>query len=214
MTSSEQTIIDEFHNLYYNGPQGEGHIHMRTYWMKVPCLKCPLDLWIYQEIIAEAQPDLIIETGTYMGGSALFMAHMLDIIGKGEVVTIDVSDDLPMPTHPRIEYVKGSSTDVNLINSMLAGRPDETRLVVLDSDHSKNHVLEELKLLAPYVSLGSYIIVEDTNINGHPTYPTFGEGPYEAVEEFLKINSNFIVDESREKFLMTFNPRGFLKRTS
>jgi cephalosporin hydroxylase len=85
---------------------------------------------------------------------------------------------------------------------------------VLDSEHSKNHVLAELNLLAPYVSLGSYIIVEDTNINGHPTLPTFGEGPYEAVEEFLKINSNFIMDESREKFLMTFNPRGFLKRKS
>ena len=214
MTSQEQTIIDQFHSLYYNGPEGEDYTYKRTYWMKVPCLKCPLDLWIYQEIIAEVQPDLIIETGTYMGGSALFMAHMLDIIGKGEVITIDISDDQHRPTHPRIKYVKGSSTDVNLINSMLTGRSDEPRLVVLDSDHSKNHILEELNLLAPYVSLGSYIIVEDTNINGHPTYPTFGEGPYEAVEEFLKINSNFIVDESREKFLMTFNPRGYLKRMS
>jgi len=214
MTSQEQAIIDQFHNLYYNGPEGEDHIHMRTYWMKVPCLKCPLDLWVYQEIIAEVQPDLIVETGTHMGGSALFMAHMLDITGKGEVITIDIKDDLPRPTHPRISYIKGSSADVDLVNSMLRDRPDETRLVVLDSDHSKNHVLEELNLLAPYVSLGSYVIVEDTNLNDHPTYSSFGEGPYEAVEEFLKTNRNFIADESKEKFLMTFNPHGFLKRVA
>jgi len=83
---------------------------------------------------------------------------------------------------------------------------------VLDSDHSKSHVLNELNLLAPYVSLGSYIIVEDTNINGHPSYPSFGEGPYEAVEEFLESTRNFTVDYSKEKFLMTFNPNGYLKR--
>src|ERR1700704_6281566 len=108
MTSQEQTVIDQFHDLYYNGPEGESHIYARTYWMKVPCIKCPLDLWIYQEIIAEAQPDLIIESGTFMGGSALFMAHMLDAIGKGEVITIDTWDDITRPTHPRIKYVKGS----------------------------------------------------------------------------------------------------------
>jgi len=67
-------------------------------------------------------------------------------------------------------------------------------------------------LFAPYVGLGSYMIVEDTNINGHPAYASFGEGPFEAVEEFLRKNQNFAVDQSREKFLMTFNPRGYLKR--
>ena len=212
MTSQEKAIIDRFHNLYYNGPEGEGHIYMRTYWMNVLCQKCPLDLWIYQEIIAEVQPDLIIETGTYMGGSAFFMAHVLDIIGKGQVITIDIRDDLHRPSHPRITYVKGSSTDVNLINPILSDRPDEARLVVLDSDHSKNHVFQEMNLLAPYVSLGSYIIVEDTNINGHPTYTSFGEGPFEAVEEFLSRNQGFVPDISRQKFLMTFNPNGYLKR--
>jgi cephalosporin hydroxylase len=73
-------------------------------------------------------------------------------------------------------------------------------------------VLKELNLLAPYVNAGSYIIVEDTNVNGHPTFPLHGAGPYEAVEDFLQSNSAFVVDESREKFLMTFNPKGFLKR--
>src|SRR6266705_423257 len=142
-----------------------------------------------------------MESGTYMGGSALFMAHLLDILGKGEVITIDTQDDLARPTHPRVRYVKGSSVDKQLIEMLLSERPDETRLIVLGSDHSKQHVLNELNLLARHVSLGSYIIVEDTNLNGHPAYESFGDGPQEAVEEFLMTNDNFVVDESGEKFL-------------
>jgi len=212
MRKREKRIINAFSDLYYNALKGEDQIFKRTTWMNVPCFKCPLDLWIYQEIIAEIQPDLIIETGTHMGGSALFMAHMLDIVGKGEIITIDVVKTAPRPDHPRIRYVTGSSADPDLIQAMLDDRPDEMRLAVLDSDHSKSHVLNELNLLAPYVSLGSYIIVEDTNINGHPSYTSFGEGPYEAVEEFLESTRNFTVDYSKEKFLMTFNPNGYLKR--
>jgi cephalosporin hydroxylase len=212
MTSEEKRIIDEFHNLYYNGLKGEGHIFGRTYWMNVPCYKCPLDLWIYQEILTEVRPDLIIETGTFMGGSALYMAHMLDIIGRGEIITIDIEERASRPAHPRIRYVTGSSVDAGLIQSMLVDRSDETRLVVLDADHSRNHVLNELYLLSSYVSLGSYIIVEDTNVNGHPTFASYGEGPYEAVEEFLSTNTDFAVDDSKEKFLLTFNPKGYLKR--
>jgi cephalosporin hydroxylase len=212
MTEKEQAVVDKFHDLYYNGPEGAGHIFMQTYWMDTPCLKCPLDLWIYQEIIAEIRPGLVIETGTHMGGSALYLAHLLDLIGYGEVFTIDILENDARPAHSRIRYVKGSSADAELINSLLGPRPAETRLVILDSDHSKQHVLTELELLAPYVSVGSYIIVEDTNINGHPTFPAFGEGPFEAVEEFLSRNQVFVPDKSRQKFLMTFNPNGYLKR--
>jgi cephalosporin hydroxylase len=212
MNAQEKTIIENFHNLYYNGPEDKGQIFTRTYWMKVPCEKCPLDLWIYQEIISEIRPDLIIETGTRFGGSALFMAHILDILGKGEIITIDIDYMISRPIHPRVKYVHGSSSDTNLIESVLADRHDEARMVVLDSDHSKAHVLQELHLLAPYVSVGSYLIVEDTNINGHPIFPTLGAGPYEAVEEFLETHKEFAVDEAREKFLMTFNPRGYLRR--
>jgi cephalosporin hydroxylase len=212
MTINEKAIIDEFHDLYYNGRPGEGNIYLRTFWMQTPCLKCPLDMWIYQEIIAETRPDLIIETGTYMGGSTLFMAHMLDILGKGEIYTIDIQGNDARPYHPRIHYVKGSSADSSLVHSLLDCRKDEKRLVILDSDHSKNHVLKEMALFAPYINVGSYLIVEDTNINGHPTLPAFGEGPFEAVEEFIRNHTNFVIDEMREKFLMTFNPKGYLKR--
>jgi cephalosporin hydroxylase len=212
MDAQESSIVENFHNLYYFGAKEQGLIFTRTFWMNVPCQKCPLDLWIYQEIIAELRPDLIVETGTLFGGSALFMAQVLDILGKGEILTIDIDDTIARPPHPRIKYVHGSSGDAALIESLLDDRRDEVRLVVLDSDHSKAHVLQELDLLASYVSVGSYLIVEDTNINGHPTFPTFGDGPYEAVEEFLETHKEFAVDETREKFLLTFNPRGYLRR--
>jgi cephalosporin hydroxylase len=211
MNPQDARSIEAFHNLYYAGLAGEGPIYGRTTWMGVPCWKCPLDLWIYQEIVAEVRPDLIVETGAAYGGSALFLAHLLDILGKGQVITIDVAVAAG-PYHPRISYITGSSGDAGLIESLLGHRPAEVRLAILDSDHAKHHVLRELELLSPYVSVGSYLIVEDTNVNGHPAWPEFGPGPYEAVEEFLRTNEHFAVDSSREKFLMTFNPRGFLKR--
>jgi cephalosporin hydroxylase len=89
---------------------------------------------------------------------------------------------------------------------------DDSVLVILDSDHTKDHVLAEMRAYGPLVTKGSYMIVEDTNINGHPVLPDFGPGPWEAVEEFLQGNDQFTVDRSREKLLMTFNPMGYLRR--
>jgi cephalosporin hydroxylase len=212
MTDDERTVVQQFHDLYYNGPAGYGNIYNHTTWMGVPCLQCPLDLWIYQEILMDVRPDLVIETGTHRGGSALFLAHMLDLLGGGTVFTIDPVTLEGRPQHPRIHYVLGSSTDAGLIQALLRARPAERRLVILDADHTQAHVAAELALLVPYVSVGSYVIVEDTNINGHPTYPTFGPGPWEAVEDFLCTHPAFVPDSTREKFLMTFNPRGYLRR--
>ena len=85
-------------------------------------------------------------------------------------------------------------------------------LVILDSDHSRGHVLEEMRCYGPLVSRNSYMVVEDSNLNGHPVMPHWGEGPLEAIRDFLKENDKFEIDRSREKFYMTFNPSGYLKR--
>ena len=212
MTENEQKVVDDFHNLYHLGPKSEGSIYKGTTWMGVPCFKCPLDMWIYQEILHEVKPDLIVETGTYKGGSALYLAHLCDAIGKGRIVSIDI-DQHEHPKHKRVTYLTGSSSDPLLINKIFEGGAERV-LVILDSDHSEEHVCKELALLSQRVSVGSYLIVEDSNLNGHPTYPTHGPGPFEAVEKFLPQNSHFAVDKSRERFLMTFNPNGYLKRIS
>lgn len=206
-------IVRQFHELYYNIGLARQGTWSKTYWMGVPTQKCPLDLWIYQELLFEIQPEVIIETGTASGGSALFLAQMCDLLGKGRVLSVDAAIPTTVPQHPRIHYLMGSSTDPVMfqqVQSLATGL--SPALVILDSDHSRAHVLRELELYSPLVTPGSYLIVEDTNINGHPAYPDFGPGPMEALDEFLRRRPPFIIDSDREKFLMTQNPRGFLRK--
>jgi len=201
--------IDKFHVEYYNS----GVWHHNTYYLGVPTQKCPLDLWLYQELIHRIKPDFIIETGTAAGGSALFMAHVCDQIHKGKVISIDVN---PKPSifHDRLSFLTGNSASIEIIEEVKRIVGQLPCLVILDSNHSTAHVLSELQNYSQFVPIGSYIIVEDTNINGHPVLPNWGIGPYEAMEKFLSENKNFEIDLSCEKFLLTFNPSGFLKRVS
>jgi cephalosporin hydroxylase len=87
-------------------------------------------------------------------------------------------------------------------------------MVILDSDHSADHVQQELNIFSRLVTVGNYLIVEDTNVNGNPVLPLYGAGPMEAVTQFTSTQTDFILDPQREKFLMTFNPRGYLRRVS
>ena len=209
---SEKNIVDEFHELYYYS-YNWGGTWDNTFWLGILTRKCPLDLWIYQEIIFEVKPDVMIECGTANGGSALFLASMCDLVNNGKVITIDIEDKEGRPTHKRIKYLLGSSTSIEVVEQVRKLISDKDKvMVILDSDHSKGHVLSELKIYSKFVTKGSYIIVEDTNINGHPVFLDFGPGPMEAVEEFLKENKDFSVDRSREKFYLTFNPKGFLQK--
>ena len=212
--AEELELIDRFGDLYYTvGQQGRGTYTLS--WLGFPLLKCPLDLWIYQELICAHRPRTIIETGTASGGSALFFATICDLLGEGDVLSIDIEGRAPgiRPQHPRITYLRGSSTDRDVLRAVRAhvhGRSDA--MVILDSDHHKDHVLQELMLYESFVPVGGYLVVEDTNINGHPSYPEFGPGPMEAVQEFLKRNDSFESDPACERFLLTMNPKGFLRR--
>lgn len=173
--------------------------------------KCPLDLWIYQEIIFNLKPDIIIESGTADGGGAFFLASICDMLDNGKVITIDIEEKENRPQHKRINYLLGSSISEEItaqIKEEISG--SNTIMVILDSDHHKEHVLEDLRIYSHSVTKNSYIIVEDTNINGHPVFPGFGPGPMEAVEEFLNENKDFKVDEIKEQFSLTFNPRGYI----
>lgn len=208
LNADAQRVADDFHRLYYDSETWKN-----TYWLGVPTLKCPLDMWLYQEVIFDVKPDVIVECGTYFGGSAYYMASLLDLIGRGKVVTIDVDPRDGRPKHKRIRYLSGSSIDDGTVAKVTSqiGRRDSV-MVILDSDHSQAHVAQELRTYAPFVTPGSYLVVEDTNINGHPVYADFGPGPREALDEFLDGNGEFEVDTSREKFFVGFNPGGWLKR--
>jgi cephalosporin hydroxylase len=196
--------------LYY---QDRAHTWGAMTWFGVPTQKYPTDMWIYQEIFYEVKPDLVIEAGTFKGGSALYFAHLCDTLGNGRVVTFDITDWKDQPKHPRIDYFLTSSTSKEAEDEVKKRiKPGYRVLTILDSDHSKQHVLDELNLYYKYVTVGSYLIVEDTNVNGHPVYPEFGPGPTEAVDEFLRSNSGFQVDQSRERLMLTTNPRGYLRR--
>lgn len=204
------SLIDQFHTLYYsNREQTWG----TTFWLGHRALKCPLDLWNYQEILHEVQPELIIETGTYLGGSTLFLASIADVLGRGEVLSIDSARQDHLPRHRRITYLTGSSTSETILRQVRRRAKGKSRvLVILDSGHARDHVLAEMQAYAPLVTPGSYLVVEDTNLNGHPVEGDHGPGPAEAVAEFLASHDEFVRDESREKFLLTFNPGGYLKK--
>ena len=209
-TTARPEVVDAFHRLYYDSHDSTW---ARTFWRGIPVLKCPLDLWVYQEILVETQPDLIVETGTFGGGSAYYLASICDLLGTGTIVTIDVDPQRELPEHARITYVTGSSVDDEIVADVRRrARRAERVMVILDSDHSRDHVLRELELYGPLVTPGCYLVVEDTNVNGHPVVPHFGPGPMEELTAFLQTTEDFEIDSSREKLLLTFNPSGYLRR--
>jgi cephalosporin hydroxylase len=213
LSFEDAETVRRFHDLYYRRWSGGIADTISLNWFGYEVLKCPLDLWIYQELLVRTRPDVVIETGTWCGGSALYIAMLLDHIGHGRVITIDVETKSGRPEHPRISYVTGSSTDPNIIAHVQRSVGSERAMVILDADHHAPIVYDEILAYEPLVQIGDYLIVEDTNVNGHPTYPEFGPGPMEAVEKFLSENNEFVVDERCERFLMTLNPRGYLRRT-
>ncbi len=207
---SYEHVIRAFHQLYFNSKVADNN----TFFFGKPILKNPLDLWVFQEIIYELMPDVIIETGTHKGGSALYYASLCDLLGKGRIISVDVKDWGELQNHNRITYLRGSA-----ISQEITGRiakmigPGEKVLVFLDDDHVTKHVLQELQTYGKFVTKGSYMICEDTMLGGNPVKPEYGDpGPMEAVRLFLQENQDFVADLKREKFYFSFNHNGYLKK--
>lgn len=199
-----------FHRLFY---ESSLRTWSNTRWLGTPAQKCPFDLWVYQELLHELRPEVIVECGTADGGSAHFLASICDLLGGGEIVTIDIREGSGRPAHGRITYLTGSSTAPEIVDAVrerVAGR--SSVLVLLDSNHERDHVLAEMRLYGPLVTSESYLVVEDSNVNGNPVLPEFGPGPGEAIDAFLAETDEFEIDESREKYFLTFNPRGYLRK--
>lgn len=196
-------------------------------WMGRPIIQLPQDIMALQEIIMRVQPDLIIETGIAHGGSLIFSASMLELLGQdGQVLGIDIDirahNRVEIEKHPmarRITMIQGSSIDPVIASQVQAFARDKKRvMVILDSNHTHAHVLQELELYSPLVTCDSYLVVFDTVIEDMPD--TFfpdrpwgkGDNPKTAVWEFLKQNNRFEIDRQIEhKLLLTVAPDGYLK---
>lgn len=174
----------------------------------ISTLQNPSDAWILMEIIHEVKPDLIVEAGTYHGGSAVLWAIILEHINPaGEVITIDIEDQrepsavsIPI-AQERVTFLLGSSTAPDVIAEVYRRAEGKRVLVMLDSLHSKEHVAAELAAYAPLIPVGGYIVVQDTMF-----------GPIAAIEAFLAANSNFVADRERERYPDTLSIKGYIRR--
>jgi cephalosporin hydroxylase len=194
-----QKIVNGHHKVTYRG---------------IKMIKNPFDYLLYQMIINEVKPDLIIEVGTNHGGTALYMSDMLDLIGKGEIHTIDITEypmDERVINNKRIKRFLGGYQAYDLKNC----EGYEKILVIDDGSHLYEHTLEILQKFQDVVTPDSYFIVEDGALIHIGLTKDYGGGPVRAIEEFLQTNNNYIIDRNWCDFFgnnATFNTNGFLKK--
>lgn len=183
-------------------------------WMGVPIWQNVLDLWVIQEVISEIRPKLLIETGTHEGGSAHFYANLFDLIGSGNVLSIDIQDRRRI-NHPRVDYLLGDSTSPSVLSEVeqVVSAQGGPVMVILDSDHSEDHVARELEAYSKFVTTKSFMLVQDGVIDRLPIFQFDRPGPYNAILRFLEQNREFEVDKARSnKFLITHHPMGWLRK--
>ncbi len=185
----------------------------RTMYFGVRAIKNPLDFWVYREIICEVKPDIVVEIGNQYGGSTLALAHVLDNLQRGKVIGVDI-DHSQVPRivkrHARITLITGDACESFDKVKELINKKDKV-LIIEDSSHTYENTLNILRKFSPLVTRGSYFIVEDS-IGHHGVDDGPQPGPYEAIEEFMKDNTDFQVDRTKETYLITWNPKGFLRR--
>jgi cephalosporin hydroxylase/SAM-dependent methyltransferase len=187
---------------------GEWH---RTTWLGKWTHRPATDLLAYQELICRLRPDWIVETRTGSGGRALFLASVCDLIDRGRVLSIDRYPRAVLPEHPRITYLHDDPADERAAaraREMVGGEP---RALVILGSGAKDQVSRAFRNYAPLVPVGFYVVVEDTILEGKPVWPEFGSGPWLAAREIIE-DGDFVPDRSLERFALTFNVGGFLKR--
>ena len=197
-------------------------------WMGRPIIQYPQDMIAMQELIWDIKPDLIIETGIAHGGSLIFYASILELIGNGEILGIDIDirehNKIEIEKHSmykRIKMIQGSSIDPAIVEQIKEiADTKKTVLVVLDSNHTHEHVLAELEHYAQFVSVNSYMVVFDTIVEDlsegyfvHERPWKIGDNPKTAVWNFLESNKNFEINKAIDnKLLISVAPQGYLKR--
>lgn len=192
----------------------KGMMQQSTYF-GVQAWKCPTDFWIYQEILYETRPDVIIEIGCNRGGGTLALHHLCQNLGKGRVIGIDISLDKLAPTvtgTPGIHFIEADASQCfEEVNALV--KPGERVLIIEDSSHTYDNTLSLLEQYSALVQVGDYFIVEDSICDhGLVMSDPPEKGPYEAIEAFVADNPDWVIDRDRERFLVTWNPKGYLQR--
>jgi cephalosporin hydroxylase len=186
-------------------------------WLGQQIWQFPMDAWVMQEVISELRPDLIIETGTFRGGSAYYYGCLCELLGHGHVVSIDVAAEATIP-HARVTYITGSSVDpavVQQVQALVDRLGAQQILVVLDSDHSAAHVLEEMQLYSAFVPMGGRMLVQDGCIDEYSVFAIDRPGPKVAIQKFLTQRSDLVRDtELEHRYMVTFHPWGWLQRVA
>jgi cephalosporin hydroxylase len=185
----------------------------KTTWLGETVARPPTDLLAYQELIARVRPQWIVETGTGDGGRAFFLASICDLVGHGQVLAIGPRKAEHRPEHARITYLVANPVQpatAEQVREIVGDPPDA--LVVLGSRGSKGRMMAEFNHYSPLVRVGSYVVMEETIVNGHPVWPSFGPGPCEAVKTIINTRGDYAPDPDMERYGLTFNPNGFLKR--
>lgn len=203
----------------------ENRLNYEIDWLGVPVIQTPEDLVLMQELIFKVQPDYIIETGIAHGGGLVFYASLMELLGKGRVIGVDIEirehNRKVIETHPlsgRIELIEGNSTSKETLQKIKGKIADNSQVVVcLDSDHTKPHVLKELELYKSFILPGGYFVVFDTVISrlaapGNTEKKYVNNSPKEAIDEFLQKNKNFEIDKNYNKLFVSGAPDGYLKR--
>lgn len=217
---TDAQISDAFQIMSYELGLKAQMASFSTHWLGWPMIKWPNDLLLMAELIWDVRPALIIETGTLGGGSAMFFASVLDACGRGKIVSIDKTPfKASLPNHPRITYFGSrSSVDPQVVQDVKdwVKAADGPVMVVLDSDHAKDHVLAELDTYGPMVTPASWLIVEDVNLDCRPVKAQLmadapHQGPALALEEWLPKHPDFRLDERKaDRYLWSAN--SFIRR--
>jgi cephalosporin hydroxylase len=183
-------------------------------WLGKPVWQSVMDVWTLQETLFEVKPDLLIECGTYKGGSSYFIGDLFELMGKGRVITVDIIKQHDLQ-HPRVTYLIGDCASPAIVQQIKAERDKVSGpvMVLLDSDHSAAHVKKELDAYHSFVTPGSFLHVQDGVIDVQPQFAGARPGPLPAIEAFAAEHPEYEIDlERSDRFLFTHHPKGWLRR--